>query len=222
MNEIFEFETPNPNVYNSKEQFYKFETPKGENKNENKNKNENENIYKSSINSFKSTIDESDFIIKPENNLAQTSINLKSDFEKCLEEEKNKKEQKTYLETLLENKNLAKTYFNLEELLKDIDVNNSIRIADIQNQNKYLQTRIIEGINKDDFKRYLTLNYSKSQLTKISQIINDKMNGINFSEERVLDNNEALGSFESLGTFINYTFRNIDGAIEIKKKKFLQ
>ena len=77
-------------------------------------------------------------------------------------------------------------------------------------------------MNKSDFKHYLITKYPQNQISKVSQIINDKINGINFQENRTRTNNESLGPFENLGELIEDALKNVPNAIEIKKKKYEQ
>ena len=102
-------------------------------------------------------------------------------------------------------------------------MNKSITVSKIQKENSNLQTRIINNrLNKSDFKHYLITNFPQNHISKISQIINSKINDINFQEDRTRKNNESLGPFENLGELIEDAFKNIPNAIEIKKKKYEQ
>ena len=73
---------------------------------------------------------------------------------------------KMYVDYLINNKNdLSQSFFNIDEYMKNIKMNDSIAISEIQKENSNLQTRIINNIlNKSDFKHYLITNFPQNHI----------------------------------------------------------
>ena len=132
-----------------------------------------------------------------------------------------------YIEKLMKNNNnnFAETSFNIENLLNFNKNEKTEYMNDIQKKSEYLKTRIISNINtinKSDFKDYIINNYSPEEINNLNQTISQLMNITNFKEDRVIINNEPLGPFESLSSFIETKFQDIRNSIQIQKKKYEQ
>ena len=140
---------------------------------------------------------------------------------KILKDEINEPSQ-TYFEKMRNNNNNknAENKFKLENLLNHKDYEKTEYMSDIQKKSKYLQTRIISNIytiNRSDFKDYIINNYSQDSINNLNQTITQMMYVTIFKEDRVIINNEPLGPFESLSSFIETKFQDIKNSIQIKK-----
>ncbi len=145
---------------------------------------------------------------------------------KILKDEINEPSQ-TYFEKMRNNNNNKKTEnkFKLENFLNSKDFEKTEYMSDIQKKSKYLQTRIISNIytiTKSDFKDYIINNYSQDSINNLNQTITQMMYVTIFKEDRVIINNEPLGPFESLSSFIETKFQDIKNSIQIQKKKYEQ
>ena len=145
---------------------------------------------------------------------------------KILKDEINEPSQ-TYFEKMRNNNNnkIPENKFKLENFLNSKDYEKTEYMSDIQKKSKYLQTRIISNIytiTKSDFKDYIINNYSQDSINNLNQTITQMMYVTIFKEDRVIINNEPLGPFESLSSFIETKFQDIKNSIQIQKKKYEQ
>ena len=170
------------------------------------------------------TKNKKDSIIDKEN--MSLEFNNSKENSKNFNDEKHEPSKLMYLEKLnnKNNKNISpEQTFKIEDLSNIIE--HTKYINEIQNNSEYLKTRIISNINSlnlNDFKNYIINNFPIENISNLNQIISQKINFILFDEDRVIINNEPLGPFESLSSFIETKFQDIKNSIQIKKKKYEQ